>query len=117
RHSSVRERLAQETEWDILDLKKAQYMKERLGETFSAIISSVTSFGFFVELTEVQVEGLVHVESLKDDAYTFDETRLTLYGRRTHKSFRPGQSVTVLLANVNETKRQLDFQLVRKKQL
>ena len=113
-HSSLRERLAQEAEWESQDLKKVKFMKSRVGKAFSGIITSVTSFGFFVELADYQVEGLVRVESLEDDYYLYDEMRLTLRGRRTHRVFHPGQKVHVLLADANESKRQMEFQLIRK---
>lgn len=111
-HSSSQERLAQSVEWEYVKLKKVQFMKDKQGGIFKGVISSVVSFGFFVELTEYQVEGLVHVETLEDDYYMFDETRLLLRGRKNKKIFHPGQEVKVLLVCANETKRQLDFQYI-----
>lgn len=109
-HSSNQERLAQSVEWEYVKLKKVQFMKDKQGGIFKGVISSVVSFGFFVELIEYQVEGLVHVETLEDDYYMFDEARLLLRGRKNKKIFHPGQEVKVLLVCANETKRQLDFQ-------
>lgn len=112
-HSSKRERQAQSAESEYTKLKKVQFMKDKEGDVFKGIISSVVSFGFFVELIDYQVEGLVHMEGLEDDYYIFDEKRLSLVGRRTHRKFRTGQTVTVQLAHANVAKRQLDFQLIR----
>lgn len=111
-HSSSQERQAQSVEWEYTKLKKVQFMKDKQGGVFKGVISSIVSFGFFVELTEYQVEGLVHVETLEDDFYVFDETKLLLRGRKTNKTFHPGQEIKVLLVSANETKRQLDFQYI-----
>ena len=78
------ERLAEEAEREVDDLKKAEYMIDRIGEEFEGIISSVTSFGIFVELPNT-VEGLVHITDLDDDYYVYDEQRLMLLGQRTKK--------------------------------
>ncbi|MGM8317422.1 S1 RNA-binding domain-containing protein, partial [Clostridium perfringens] len=72
KQSSEMERIAQEAERETNDLKKAEYMKDRIGEIFDGIISSVTGFGAFVELPNT-VEGLVHVTSFRDDYYIYDE--------------------------------------------
>ncbi|MFH1380452.1 MAG: ribonuclease R [bacterium] len=111
-HASSQERKAQSVEWEYTKLKKVQFMKDKQGEIFKGVISSVVSFGFFVELTEYQVEGLVHVETLEDDFYEFDEAKLLLCGRKTKNRFHSGQEVKVLLSFANETKRQLDFQYI-----
>ena len=75
------ERLAEEAEREVDDLKKAEYMMDRIGEEFEGIISSVTSFGIFVELPNT-VEGLVHINDLDDDYYIYDEQHLMLLGQR-----------------------------------
>jgi ribonuclease R len=81
--TSGRERLAQEAERESLDLKRVQLMRKRVGESFDGIVSGVTAFGFFVQLREVFVEGLVHVSNLRDDHYVYDELHARLMGRRT----------------------------------
>lgn len=108
KHSSERERIAEEAERETVELKMAEYMAEKVGEVFVGIISSVTPFGFFVEL-ENTVEGLVHVSTLEDDFYRFDEKSITLRGERTKKVFRIGDRVRVKLARVNKDERQIDF--------
>ncbi|MBZ4686621.1 MAG: ribonuclease [Clostridia bacterium] len=109
--SSIREKVAEEAERESLDLKKVEYMERHLGEIFEGIISSVTSFGFFVEL-ENTVEGLVHVSTLTDDFYHFDEKNLALYGEHTGKIFKIGKPVKVQVAKVNTEQRQIDFELI-----
>lgn len=108
KHSSERERIAEEAERETVELKMVEYMAEKVGEVFVGIISSVTPFGFFVEL-ENTVEGLVHVSTLEDDFYRFDEKSITLRGERTKKVFRIGDRVRVKLARVNKDERQIDF--------
>ena len=76
------ERIAQEAEREVDDLKKAEYMLDRIGQEFEGIISSVTSFGFFVEPPNT-IEGLVHISNLHDDYYFYDEKHLHLIGERT----------------------------------
>jgi ribonuclease R len=109
--ASARERVAVEAEREFLDLKRAQLMSRRVGETFDAVVTGVTSFGLFVQPTEVFVEGLVPVAGLTDDYYIFDEVRSQLRGRRTGRVYRLGQTVRVRLAAANTEKRQLDFAL------
>lgn len=109
--ASVRERVAVEAEREFLDLKRAQLMTRRVGESFDAVVTGVTSFGLFVQPTTVFVEGLVPMAELGDDYYQYDELRAQLRGRRTGKVFRFGQPVRVRLAAANTEKRQLDFVL------
>lgn len=109
--ASTRERVAVEAEREFLDLKRAQLMTRRVGETFDAIVTGVTSFGMFVQPTAVFVEGLVPMAELGDDYYQYDELRAQLRGRRTGHIYRFGQPVRVRLAAANTEKRQLDFVL------
>ncbi|ADI02597.1 MAG TPA: ribonuclease R [Syntrophothermus lipocalidus] len=109
-HSTLREITAEEAERESADLKKAQYMKQFVGEFFDAVVSSVTSFGLFVEL-ENTVEGLVHVSSMADDYYEFDDRSFSLTGRHTGKRFRIGDRVRVQLVNVNIDEAKIDFEL------
>lgn len=109
--SSERERLAMEAERDSVDLKKVEFMQDKVGQEFDGIISSVTSFGMFIELENL-VEGLVHVTTLHDDFYEFVENQHSLVGRHTRRTFRIGQPVRVELTRVNIDERQLDFELL-----
>ncbi len=109
---SMTERRADEATWDVIGWLKCEYMMDKVGEVYSGIISSVTNFGLFVELDEIFVEGLVHVSSLKNDYYHFDEVRHQLRGEQSHMLFRLGDPVTVQVARVNLEDRKIDFELV-----
>src|SRR5690625_3397475 len=100
RHSSEAERTAVDAERDVDDMKKAEYMLDKIGEEYTGVISSVTSFGMFVEL-ENTVEGLVHVSYLTDDYYHFDERSYALIGERTGNVYRIGQEVKDKVININ----------------
>ena len=108
RNCSERERAADEAERETEDLKKVEYMKQKVGETFEGIISNVTSFGMFVEL-ENTIEGLVKVSSMYDDYYIFDDRHYHLTGERTGKRYRIGDTVRVVLARADIAARQLEF--------
>ncbi|MBE6054843.1 MAG: ribonuclease R [Clostridium sartagoforme] len=111
KQSSEMERLAQEAEREVDDLKKAEYMQERIGEEFSAIISSVTSFGLFAELPNT-IEGLIHITALDDDYYVYDEAHLCLIGERTKKVYRLGDEVKVRCSKVDIDNREVYFDLI-----
>lgn len=108
--SSERELAAERCERDTLDLKKAEYMEQFIGQEFYGIISSVTSFGFFVSLPNT-VEGLVPVNSLSDDYYIYDESTLSLCGERLHKEYKIGGSAEVILVSANKQNRKIEFVL------
>ncbi len=110
-HSSEMELNAQEAEREVDDLKKAQYMVGRIGECFDGVVSSVASFGLFVELDNT-IEGFIRVADLKDDYYIYDEKNLTLTGEHTKKTYKIGDSVRVQVAAVNTALREIDFVLV-----
>jgi len=110
-HTSVRERKAMEAEREIADLKKCQFMKDKVGDVFDGFISGVTSFGFFVELKDFFVEGLVHVSMLVDDYYVFDPKRHTLMGERAGKKFRLADPVKVKVARVDIERRRIELLL------
>lgn len=110
-HSSEMELNAQEAEREVEDLKKAQYMINKIGERFDGVISSVASFGFFVELDNT-VEGFVRVADLKDDYYIYDEKNLTLTGEHNKKVYKIGDNIRVEVASVNTALREIDFVLV-----
>ncbi|MEK6790139.1 MAG: ribonuclease R [Deltaproteobacteria bacterium] len=110
-HSSARERKAVEAERESVDLKKVQFMQDKVGESFNGIVSGVTSFGFFVELEEYFVEGLVHVSALEDDYYIYDEKRHTLTGERKKRRFRPADPVKVRINGVDIERRRIEMLL------
>ncbi|MFZ7101252.1 MAG: ribonuclease R [Peptococcaceae bacterium] len=109
--SSLQERRAEEAERESVDLKIVEYMKQFEGEIFKGVISSVTSFGFFVEL-ENSAEGLVHVSTMTDDFYQFIEKNFSLLGENTKKQYQLGQKVTIQITKVNIDDRQIDMELV-----
>lgn len=109
--SSERERVAVDAERDVEQMKKAEYMLDKVGEEFDGIISSVTSFGMFIEL-ENTVEGLIRMGGLTDDYYHFDEAHMALIGERTSRVFRIGDEVKVRVARVNMDEHTIDFELV-----
>ena len=108
--SSKRERGSVEAEREYFDVLKVRLMRSHVGEDFDGIISSVTSFGFFVQLKEHFVEGLVRLSNIKEDFFVYDEVRMSLRGRRTGLTFHMGQLVRVKLAAANLLKRQLDLE-------
>lgn len=111
-HTSSRERKAMEAEREIVDLKKAQFMKDKVGDTFGGFISGVTSFGLFVELKEYFVEGLVHVSTLLDDYYIFDGKRHVLVGENTKRKFSLGDEISVRIEGVDLERRRIEMVLV-----
>ncbi len=114
KHLSQRERTAMEAEREMFERVQVRFMREHLGERFSGIISGVTAFGFFVELEEYFVSGLVRLVDLHDDYYFLDEKNHRLVGRRTGKIFRLGDRVLVKVKEVNLRRRQITFELVKK---
>lgn len=109
--SSERERAADEAEREVEDLKKVEYMADRVGEEFEGIISGVTAFGIFVEL-ENGIEGMVRVSYMADDFYHFDEKKYMLVGERTRKTFRIGDTVRIQVLKADLVDKKLDFMLV-----
>jgi ribonuclease R len=110
-HSSDRERLAEEAERDSVELKKIQFMERHVGDVFGGVITGVEVFGFFVELKDYHVSGLVHVNNMKDDYYEFWEESFALVGSNTGRKFMLGDSVIVRVLAVNKELRQIDFLL------
>lgn len=109
--SSQRERKAMEAEREIIDLKRLQYMEKHLGEVYDACITGVTSFGFFVELPDLVVEGLVHVSALGNDVFQLLEKQHTLRGQKSGMAFRIGDRVRVRVAAVNRSNKRIEFSL------
>lgn len=111
-HCSMTERRADEATRDVMAWLKCEYMQDRVGEEFDGVIAGITSFGFFVELTDIYVEGLVHISNLKGDYYEFDATMLKLTGSRSGVQFSLGDQVRIKVAAVNMDQRKMDFELV-----
>ncbi len=108
--SSERERRAEEAERETDKLKKVEYMEERIGQTFEGTISSVTSWGMYVELPNT-VEGLIHVTNLRGDYYHYDEASYEMVGETTGKRYKLGQTVRVTVADTDKMMRTIDFVL------
>jgi ribonuclease R len=108
-HLTERERLAQEAESDLEGLKKAAFMQAHTGEVFHGLITGVQSYGFFVELEELLVEGLVHVSSLKDDWYEYRSRQQKLMGRKNRQQYRLGDRVEVQVKSVDYYRQQIDL--------
>lgn len=113
-HSSEREVAATNAERDVDDMKMAEYMESHIGEEYEGIISSVTSFGFFVELPNL-VEGLVHISNIPGDYYEYIPELLSLVGKSTKKTYRIGDKIKVLVAGASKETAQIDFEIVREK--
>ncbi|MEG2246385.1 MAG: ribonuclease R [Peptostreptococcaceae bacterium] len=111
--SSEKERAAELAERDVKDIYKCRYMEDKVGEEFVGIISSVTSFGMFIEL-ENTVEGLVRLADMSDDYYNFDESTFTILGERTKKLYRIGDVVKIKVDKVNTDFKEIDFKLLGK---
>jgi ribonuclease R len=112
KHTSERERTAMDAEREMVDLKKAQFMMDKIGQEFGGFIVSLANFGFFVELENYFVEGLVKLASLKDDDYQYYEKEYLIKGRRHGRKFRLGDAVRVRVARINAFRSEIDFELV-----
>lgn len=112
---SQTERRADEATRDVVSWLKCEYLQDRVGEAFDGVISGVTGFGFFVELKDIYVDGLVHVTSLPHDYYRFHAAQHRLVGERTRKVFRVGDSVNVTVMRVSLDERKIDFELNSKR--
>lgn len=110
KHSSEMERRADEAERETDKLKKVEYMENRIGEVFEGVISGVTEWGFYVELPNT-IEGLVHVTSLMDDYFHYNESTYELVGETTGKRYKLGQKVKVLVDSTDKIMRTIDFLL------
>jgi ribonuclease R len=113
--SSRAERRADEAERDLMEWKKVKFMQDRVGEDFDGLIISVTKFGFFVELTDLFVEGLVPLDSLTDDRYTYHENTREIIGQRSRKVYRMGQKIRVLLDRIDPVEKKLQFAVFEEK--
>jgi len=112
RHTSEHERTAMDAEREMVDLKKAQFMMDKIGQEFSGFITSLASFGFFVELESYFIEGLVRLSSLKDDSYQYYEKEQIIKGRRLGRTFHLGDPVRIKVLRVNAFRSEIDFELL-----
>ena len=110
--SSLSERRADEAERELMEWKKVKFMQDRVGEDFDGLIISVTKYGFFVELTDLFVEGLVPLASLSDDRYTFHENTREIIGQRGRKIYSLGQKVRVLVDRIDPVEKKIQFAVV-----
>ena len=110
-HASLAERNAVNAERLSVKLKQIEYLKSKIGEPFNGVISGITHFGIFVELSSNLAEGLLHLKDLDDDFYELDEQGFSIIGSNNNKQFRLGDKIKVRLKSVNEEKREIDFTL------
>lgn len=111
-HSSSRERASVDCEREVEDMKMAEYMEEHIGEEFEGMISSVTSFGMFIELDNL-IEGLVPLRDMKD-FFHYDEEHMTLTGERSHVKYTIGERVVIKVVRASKEEKTIDFEIVRK---
>ena len=107
--SSQSERRADEAERELMEWKKVKFMQDRVGEDFDGLIISVTKFGFFVELTDLFVEGLVPIATLADDHYTFHENTRQIIGQRSRKTYGLGQKIRVIVDRIDPVEKKIQF--------
>ena len=110
--SSQSERRADDAERELMEWKKGKFMQERVGEDFDGLIISVTKFGFFVELNDLFVEGLVPLNTLVDDRYTYHETTREIIGQRSRKTYRLGQKIRVLVDRIDPVEKKIQFAIM-----
>ena len=110
-HCSMTERRADDATRDAVAWLKCEYMQERVGKTFTGVITGVTAFGLFVELANIYVEGLIHISTLANDYYHYDAAMYSLIGERTGKTYRLGDKVNIMVTRVDLDDRKIDFVL------
>ena len=110
-HCSMAERRADAAGYSVMDWLKCEYMQDKIGDEFNGTVSSVTSFGLFVELNDIYIEGLVHITELSNDYYHFDPVRHCLEGERSRTSYHLGDSVEVKVVRVNLDEKKIDLQM------
>ena len=114
KQSSEREKVATEVEREAENIKKAEYMESRIGEEYDGIVSSITSFGMFVELDNT-VEGLIRFDKLENEYFIYDEDRKRLIGERSNKVYKIGDKVRIRVISANKLLRQIDFEIIENK--
>jgi ribonuclease R len=112
RHSSEMERKAMNAEWASIKYKQVEFLRDKIGEVFEGVISGVTEWGLYVELTGCKCEGMVAMRDLTDDFYDYDEDNYMLTGKKKGKKYQLGDEVKVEVARADLSKRQLDFYMV-----
>jgi ribonuclease R len=110
--SSQSERRADDAERELMEWKKAKFMQDRVGDDFDGLITSVTKFGFFVELTDLFVEGLVPLNTLADDFYTYHENTRQIIGQRSRKTYSLGQRIRVLVDRIDPVEKKIQFAIL-----
>ena len=110
--SSQAERRADDAERELMEWKKVKFMEDRVGEDFDGLIISVTKFGFFVELTDLFIEGLVPLNTLTDDRYTYHENTREIIGQRSRKAYRLGQKIRVLVDRIDPVEKKIQFAVI-----
>lgn len=108
-HCSITERHADEAERELIRWRQVRYMENLVGEIFDAVIIDVISYGIYIELSDYYLEGLIHISSIYDDYYHYDERSKSLWGEKTHKKYSIGQTIEVLIAKIDVEKRMIDF--------
>ena len=108
---SERERTATKVEREAIDIKKADFMEDKIGQEYDGIVSSVTNFGIFVEL-ENTVEGLIRYENLGDEYFIFNEERREAIGEHTHKTYKIGDKIKIRVVDANKLLRRIDFEII-----
>jgi ribonuclease R len=113
--SSHAERRADEAERELMEWKKVKFMQDRVGEDFDGLITSVTKFGFFVELTDLFVEGLVPMNSLMDDYYTYHENTRQIIGQRTRQTYSLGQRIRVVVDRIDPVEKKIQLAILEER--
>jgi ribonuclease R len=108
-HCSIKERSAEEAERELIRWRQVRFMEKMLGEVFDAVIQDVISYGMYIELSDYYLEGLIHVTSMYDDYYHYDERSKTLWGEKTHKRYSIGKTLQVIISKIDVEKRMIDF--------
>src|SRR5690554_5692758 len=108
---SQNERRADEATRDVVSWLKCEFMQDRVGQNFDGLVTAVTGFGLFIELTDIYVEGLVHITALPADYYNFDQVQHSLVGERSGQVFRLGDTIRVQVARVDLDERKIDFEM------
>jgi ribonuclease R len=113
--SSHSERRADEAERELMEWKKVKFMQDRVGDDFDGLITSVTKFGFFVELTDLFVEGLVPLNTLTDDYYIYHENTRQIIGQRMRKTYSLGQRLRVIVDRIDPVEKKIQFAILEEK--
>lgn len=111
KHCSERERKADEAEWDLVAMKKVEYISQHIGEIFDVVVTSVTKFGLFVEIPEKAISGLIHISTL-NDYFIYDENRNMLIGERSRKIYRLGDKLKAKVVSADKIRMEIDFEIV-----